>query len=319
LLEAWAREASPDCNFFDGLAPGSLRMQRAMADPPHVTLVIPTCQTICNTGAAPYLGRPHILNLLENLGDTDWPLDRLSVIVGDDVEDDALYPRAWPFAVRRVVSSRPADAPFNYAAKMNQLWRLARSEYLVLMNDDLIPRRRDWLRALMTFTLDPSVGGVGARLLYPDGRIQHAGMAGGVMGSCTHVFISQQGSEPTYGGWGEVHREWSMVTGALFATRKSLLERVNGYDERFVVEFNDVDLCLRMRQLGLRIVYTPFAELTHYESASRGSHRISPFDIANFLERWRGFLTEDPAYHPNMVKNTPLVRPEPLLDAWWCL
>ncbi len=319
LLEHWAREAAPDCSFFDGMAPDSVRMQRGLVDPPPVALVVPTRQTICKVGTIPYRDRPHILNLLRSLGDTDWPLDRLSVIVGDDVGDDAIYARAWPFELRRVDMVRSAGEPFNYAAKMNRLWRVAPSDYLVLMNDDLIPQRRDWLRALMTFAMDPEVGGVGARLLYPDGKIQHAGMAGGVMGSCTHVFIGQQASVATYGGWAEVHREWSMVTGAVFATRKSLLERVNGYDERFALEFNDVDLCLRMRQLGLRIVYTPFAELTHFESASRGPQRNSPCEIANFLERWRGFLTDDPAYHPGMVKNTSWVHPEEQSDAWWRL
>jgi O-antigen biosynthesis protein len=319
LLEHWAREAAPDCSFLDGIAPDSLRIQRRLVDPPLVALVVPTCQAICSVGTAPYRDRPHILNLLESLGDTDWPLDRLSVIVGDDAEDDALYARTWPFEIRRVNVRRSAGEPFNYAAKMNQLWRMAPAEYLVFMNDDLIPQRRDWLRALMTFAMDPEVGGVGARLLYPDGRIQHAGMAGGVMGSCTHVFIGQQASVPTYGGWAEVHREWSMVTGAVFATRKTLLERMNGYDERFTLEFNDIDLCLRMRQLGLRIVYTPFAELTHFESASRGSGGVLPSEIANFLERWRGFLTDDPAYHPGMVKNTSWVIPEERQDVWWRL
>jgi O-antigen biosynthesis protein len=319
LLEHWAREAAPDCSFFAGMAPDSLRMQRRLVDPPLVALVVPTCQATCSVGTAPYRDRPHILNLLESLTDTDWPLDRLSIIVGDDVEDDALYARTWPFEIRRVDTRRSAGERFNYAAKMNRLWRDAPAEYLVLMNDDLIPQRRDWLRALMTFAMDPEVGGVGARLLYPDGKIQHAGMAGGVMGSCTHVFIGQLGSLPTYGGWAEVHREWSMVTGALFATRKSLLERINGYDERFTLEFNDVDLCLRMRQLGLRIVYTPFAELTHFESASRRSRRNSPLEIANFLERWRAFLTDDPAYHPEMVKNTSWVGPAERSDEWWRL
>jgi GT2 family glycosyltransferase len=317
LLEHWAREAAPDCGFFDGMAPDSLRMQRRLVDPPPVALVVPTRQATCAVGTAPYRDRAYILNLLESLGDTDWPLDRLSVIVGDGVRDDAIYARAWPFELRRVDMVRSAGEPYNYAVKMNRLWRMAPAEYLVLMNDDLIPRRRDWLRALMTFAMDPEVGGVGARLLYPDGKIQHAGMAGGVMGSVTHVFIGQQGSAPTYGGWAEVHREWSMVTGAVFATRKSLLERVNGYDERFALEFNDVDLCLRMRQLGLRIVYTPFAELTHYESATRGSQRDPPSEIATFLERWRGFLTDDPAYHPHMVKNTSWVHPDERSDAWW--
>lgn len=317
LLEDWAREMAPDCVFIDGLAPDSLRIQRVLNDPPRVTLVIPTCQAICSRGDSPHRGRPHILNLLERLGEVDWPMDRLSVIVGDDVEDGTPYLRAWPFEMRRIDTHRVADVPFNYAAKMNELWRAARSEYLVMIDDDIIPRRRDWLRALMTFAMDPQVGGVGARLLYSDGKIQHAGITASIMGTETHVFVGQEASLTTYCGLGDVHREWSMVTGTIFATRKMLLERVNGYDERFPVEFNDLDLCLRMRQLGLRIVYTPFAELVHFGCSSH-PRRVSPLESANFLERWQEFLAGDSASHPYIVNSARLVQEE-RLDAWQSL
>jgi hypothetical protein len=317
LLREWAREASPDCEFFEGLAPGSLRMQRTLDDRPPVTLVISSAQAI-RADVGRFQDRPTVFHLLESLADADWPRDRLSVIVGDDIADDALRAR-WPFELRRGVSEQSGGAALNFAAKMNRLWRFAQSEYVVMMDDDVAPRGSGWLQALMTFAMDPGVGGVGARLLGPDGRIQHAGVAGGVMGPYVRIFAGQPGSEPTYCGWGEVHREWSMVTGGVFATRKTLLERMNGYDERFQHAFSDVDLCLRMRQLGLRIVYTPFAEFARLGDASWRSGRASPLELANFLERWRGFLTEDPAYHPALPKDASWVRPTELSDAWWLL
>src|SRR5204863_7374526 len=114
------------------------------------------------------------------------------------------------------------------------------------------------------------VGIAGGRLLYPNGKVQHAGMPGGVFGLCTHAWIGEAADATTYQNWAVVHREWSMVTGAVLATRRSLLELIGGFDERFKLDFNDIDLCLRLRMLGYRIVYTPFAELTHYEKGSRG-------------------------------------------------
>ncbi len=317
-LQRWARTSAPECSIVDGSFPGSFRLVRQFDEFPQVTLVIPTRQAICEMGDEHLRGRPYILNMLESLCSSTWPLNRLSVIIGDDSDDQSLYEsKAWPFEVRSVRTSQTSNAPFNYAAKMNQLWRMADSEYVVLMNDDLTVRTADWLQSLMTFAVDPEVGGVGARLIYPDGRLQHAGMAGGVMDACTHVFISQPSTSHTYGNWGEVHREWSMVTGAVFATRKSVLEYINGFDEGFALDFNDVDMCLRMRLLGLRIVYTPFAELVHYESASRSSLRTRAIEVANFLERWREFLSDDPYYHPDLVKDTPLTQPIPKIHGWW--
>lgn len=317
--ERWAVQRLEDARILPGRLPSTLRLHREQADKPEVTLVIPTGQTLCRVGDEAMQGRPLLLNLLESLPRSSWPMDKLTVLVGDDVEDGSAYAdRDWPFRLTRVVTRREPGEKFNYARKMNQLWRLAQSEHLILLNDDIVVRHPDWIEAMMTFACDEDIGGVGARLLYPDGRIQHAGMAGGVMGTCTHVFIGQPATAPTYGNWADVHRECSMVTGAAFATRRSLLEHLNGLDEQFALDWNDVDLCLRMRLLGLRIVYTPHAELTHYESASRGTDNLPGADLSLFLERWNELLQNDPAYNPGLVRTSPLTAPDPLVyKKWW--
>lgn len=305
VLETWVRENDPDCTVEVGRVEGSFRLARHFDKYPHVTIVIPTRQALCQIGPAEMRGRPYILNMLESLARSSWPADRLTVLVGDDAPDGSAYEsRRWPFVLKRVSTTRRAGEPFNYARKMNELWRKAESEHIILANDDLVARNRDWIEALLTFTMQEDVGGVGGRLLYPDDRIQHAGMAGGPMGACTHIFVGMPAGEPTYSDWADIHREWSMVTGAAFATRQSLLNQIGGFDERFSLEFNDIDMCMRMRMLGYRIVYTPHAELTHFESASRGASYRPGMEVALFLQRWREYIADDPAYHPRITRNS---------------
>jgi O-antigen biosynthesis protein len=95
------------------------------------------------------------------------------------------------------------------------------------------------------------------------------------------------------------------------------LQIVDGFDERFRLEFNDVDLCLRLRMLGYRNIYTPFAELTHYEKASRGELRPRGSELAMFLKRWGEYLAQDPAYHPRLVRRTVQIAPQEHTGEWW--
>lgn len=304
-------EAQPQLGDFriaDGRFAGSFQLQRRFgaAGKPPVTLVIPTRRTALPEGDGSYVER-----LLGDIARTDWPMDRLTVIVGDDIERAPAWASAdHPFTLRRVETPRDPNEPFNYAAKMNRLWRAATTEQIVFLNDDLSMPDPAWLDALQTFALDEGVGGVGARLLFPDGRLQHAGMAPH-QSAAAHLWIFRQAQRGTYQDWALVHREWSMVTGAVFATRRAVLEEVDGFDERFTLEFNDVDLCLRLRALGYRIVYTPFAELIHAEKASRGDAVPPGAELALFLQKWRGWLEQDPSWHPRLhgdkIEMTPQI------------
>ncbi len=296
-----------------GLTPQSVRLRRKFDTYPDVTLLAPTRQ------AAGEHGQAHIVALLESLKSSTWPRQRLHVLIGDDMEADAVYGDLgrFPFQVERLVTARPAGAPFNYAAKMNLLWRAARTEHLVLLNDDLQVVARDWLEALMSFAVDREVGGVGARLLYPNGAVQHAGMVGGPFGVFVHPWIGKPGDEPTYGDWALVQRDWSAVTGAVFATRRSALEAVNGFDERFALEYNDVDLCLRLKLAGYRIVQAPDALLIHHEKASRGETAPPGRQTALFLRRWGQMIADDPAYHPGLRRDGFVVQPAPTGGEWY--
>ena len=299
----------------DGLRPDTLQLRRRFKDDdvPWTTVIIPTCRSTPSGSAV-----PHVARLLDALAATDWPMARLAVLVGDDVAGQPDWEaRAWPFTLTRLQTPRSAGERFNYAAKMNALWRGASTEHVVMMNDDVVPTDAGWLKALMTFAMDEHVGGVGAKLLYDNGRIQHAGIAP-LFGTVAHAWLDLPArNSRAYGDWPLVHREWSAVTGAVFATRRTLLQQVNGFDERFTVEFNDVDLCLRLRALGYRIIYTPHAEFLHAERASRGEALPPGADMALFLERWSKWLAEDPAYHPSLRKEGFDVEPVVEPDAWF--
>lgn len=311
-VEEWLGDARDLFDLSVGQASGSLRLQRRFDSFPEVTVIVPTRQS---RGPG---GRPLILDLLDSMAATSWPGSNLSVLIGDDCEDDTVYRgRDWPFRWRRIVTSRPPGDRFNYAAKMNGLWRMAGSEPVVFVNDDIVIGRPDWLAALLTYSVDRGVGGVGTRLLYPDGRLQHAGIAGGLFGFLAHPWLGRPAGAATYRDWALLPREWSMVTGALFATRKSLLEQVNGFDERFSLEFNDIDLCLRLRTSGYRIVCTPFAECIHVEKASRGQAAPPGDELAWFLSRWRTLLADDPAFHPGLSRQSFDLRPVEPVGEWW--
>jgi GT2 family glycosyltransferase len=184
------------------------------------------------------------------------------------------------------------------------------------MNDDLQPEEPGWLKALIGFTVDESVGGVGARLIYPDGRLQHAGIVP-LYGAIAHAWALRSKVSGTYQDWALVQREWSMVTGALFATRRSVLEAIDGFDEQFTLEYNDVDMCLRIRALGYRIVCTPEAEMIHAEKASRGLTTVAGDQYALFHQRWSHWLDNDPAWHPGLRRDSFEVTPADDPEAWY--
>jgi hypothetical protein len=303
-----------DYDIRTGRTPSSFALSRrwAAGSSPAVTLLVPTCRSKAADGQA-YVNR-----LLDRLTEAAWPMDRLTVLIGDDFGDEPDWARhSWPFSLRRLVTTRAPHEPFNYATKMNRLWRAAETEQLVMLNDDVLPIGPDWLAALQTFAVAPEVGGVGAKLLFEDGSLQHAGLAPHGL-DAAHVWVYRRHLEGAYQNWPDVHREWSMVTGAVFATRRSVLQRLGGFDERFSLEFNDSDLCLRMRSFGYRIVYTPHAGFVHTEKASRGEKPPPGPDRALFRGRWSAWLENDPSWHPRLRRDLIEVTPEhPPSDCWF--
>ena len=196
---------------------------------------------------------------------------------------------------------------FNYSAINNFGASFAKGEYLLLLNNDTEMINKDCLRELVSFGTRPEVGIVGARLLYEDGTVQHAGVIIGLGGVAGHAFAGIKGDDPGYFARAVIPQNYSAVTAACMLVRKSVYDEVGGLDELFKVAFNDVDFCLRVRQRGYLIVYNPEAKLYHYESKSRGvedtPEKAARFmgETNNMMERWAKVMEAgDPYYNPNL-------------------
>ncbi|MDQ6624457.1 MAG: glycosyltransferase family 2 protein [Verrucomicrobiota bacterium] len=195
---------------------------------------------------------------------------------------------------------------FNFSALNNRGVAQARGQFVCLLNNDLEVMHDDWLGEMLSQAVRPGVGAVGARLWYPNGTIQHAGVilgAGGI-GSHAHAGLKEG---PGYFSRAHLVQNFSAVTAACLLTRKEIYLQLGGLDEtNLPVAFNDVDFCLRLRAAGYRIVWTPFAELVHHESASRGfedtAEKRARFlaEAAYMEKKWGAELAADPAYNPNL-------------------
>lgn len=206
----------------------------------------------------------------------------------------------------RVESVRQKE--FNYAALNNFGVLRAKGEYLLFLNNDTEVISEDWLTELLGFCARDDVGAVGARLYYADGTIQHAGVILGLMGIANHAFSGFKGDDQGYFERIAIAQDYSAVTAACMMVKRSVFEKAGGFDEKFAVAFNDVDLCLRIREAGYLIVYNPYAELYHFESKSRGRDDTrnkkdklrSESDI--FMSRWGEVIKKgDPYYNPNLT------------------
>jgi GT2 family glycosyltransferase len=243
------------------------------------------------------------------LARTDYPA--LEAIIVDNGSTDpktlALLTRLAEDGRVRVVRDK---GPFNFSALINRGASAARGDVLLLLNNDIDPIDPDWLREMVSHAMRPDVGAVGARLLYPDNSIQHAGVVLGIglpPGVAGHFQLGASSDALGYFGRLQLARTVSAVTGACLAVRRTLFEEVGGLDAtRLKVAFNDVDFCLRLRERGYRNVWTPRAQLYHHESASRGSddkpETRNRFDReANAMrERWGELLYADPYYNLNL-------------------
>jgi len=198
------------------------------------------------------------------------------------------------------------DRPFNYPAINNEASRAATGEVLVLLNDDVEATEASagWLHELVSHALRPGVGPVGAKLLYPDGTIQHAGIVTGLFGMVGHL---HRGARAERASWMADHpRTVSAVTAAVLAVRRDIYQQLDGLDERFAVAFNDVDFCLRAERAGHRTLYSPRAILLHHESRTRGRddtpEKRARFERETALLRARfgDRLLDDPHYSPNL-------------------
>ncbi|MGB9586102.1 MAG: glycosyltransferase, partial [Anaerolineales bacterium] len=176
----------------------------------------------------------------------------------------------------------------------------AMGDFLLFLNNDTEILHPDWLTNLVGVISLPGVGAVGAKLIYPNGRVQHAGVVIGLEGHAAHVF--QGISDDPFSPYGHVDwmRDVSAVTAACMLVRKEVFWDVGGFDEQFQIAFGDIDLCLRLRDKGYRIVYTPDSRLIHYEGRSRGKY-IPAHDIHTKADYFLGKVAEGDPYYPSQL------------------
>ena len=184
----------------------------------------------------------------------------------------------------------------------------AAGEYLLFLNNDTEMIGSDCIKEMLSYCMREDVGAVGARMYYEDGTLQHGGVIIGLGGVAGHAFLGIDGDSPGYFARAQVIHDLSAVTAACMMMKKRVYEEVGGFDSKFAVAFNDVDLCLKIRKAGYLIVYDPYAELIHYESKSRGyedtEEKIERFhgEVNLFQTRWKDFLKKgDPYYSPNLT------------------
>src|SRR5579883_176712 len=196
--------------------------------------------------------------------------------------------------------------PFNFSAICNAAAKTCDSPLLLFLNDDTSVIEPGWLEALVELAVRPEVGAVGAKLLYPDGRIQHAGVVMGLYDNCGHAFKGLDGSSSHYFDFTDVIRNVSAVTGACLMTRADVFWKVGGFDEtQFAVAFNDIDLCLKIGNAGYRVLYTPHALLYHHEAFSKTSKDLVPHpqEVEAMRLKWEAIIDADPYYNPNLTRN----------------
>jgi len=280
--------------------PGMWRVRYALPEPPpRVSIVIPTRN-----------GLHLVTRCLETLlNRTDYP-DYEVLLVDNGSDDEAVLGYLHSFATRgpeRVRVIRDAR-PFNYPALNNRAVAAATGGVLVLLNNDVEVTQADWLRELVSHAVRPGVGCVGGRLWYPDDTLQHAGCVVGIGGVAGHVFKDLPRGRLAQFGRSALIQNYSAVTAACLAVRRSLYREVGGLDEEaLAVAFNDIDFCLKVRELGYRNLWTPHAELYHHESATRGyedtpeKQQRFAGEVRVMTERWGEALHDDPAYNPNLT------------------
>lgn len=276
---------------------GGIRVRWKLPQPrPRVSIIIPTRDKVD-------LLRQCVSSILDKT-----TYENYEVVVIDNgsaqSETHAYFEQLRASGVRIIDWERP----FNYSELNNFAAGKASGDVLAFVNNDIEVIDPDWLGEMVSHAVKPGVGAVGAKLFYPDGSLQHAGVVLGVHGVAAHAYCGRPGSYAGQMNRANLLQSFSAVTAACLAIEKSVFEQVGGFDTDLAVAFNDVDLCLRVRDAGYRNVWTPFARLFHHESASRGAEdtveKQARFqrEVSLMRSRWGALLDNDPSYNPNLTR-----------------
>jgi GT2 family glycosyltransferase len=266
-------------------------------DREKVSIIIPTMDNV-------NLLRVCINSILQN---TQYPNYEIIIVDNHSQEVDTL---AYYASISKIpnVKMLAYNEPFNFSKAINLGVSIANGKYVLVFNNDMMVIQDDWLSELVQWAMLPGVGVVGAQLLYPNNRIQHAGVVFDANRLIAHVFCQQQ--RHTFGphGSSDWYRNYIGVTGACQLFRREVFTELGGYDEEFQLSFSDIDICIRLIKKGYRVVYNPFSILYHYESATRADNNPTQ-DISRALTKFRDLLISGDPFFSDQVLDAFNPRP----------
>ena len=276
---------------------GAFRIKYALPEPqPLVSLVIPTR----NGGA-------HLSTCIDSILERTTYSNFEILVVDNGSDEPASLTLLEEIAGHPQIRVIPDPGPFNYSRINNSAVAQSAGAIIALLNDDVAVINPEWLSDMVSIAVQPGVGAVGAKLIYENNTVQHAGIILGVNGIADHSHRGIPRQHPGYFSKAMLTQSFSAVTAACMVLRKDVFLEVDGFDEvNLPVAFNDVDLCLKLKYAGYRNVWTPDAELYHYESLTRGSEdtpeksRRFRTEMAFMRSRWSHALEHDFAYNPNL-------------------
>ena len=285
-----------------GTLKGTYRVHREIHGEPLVSIIIP------------FKDKPELLDSCLNSILNRSSYQNIEIIgVSNNSEQDLTFTRMQHFtALDSRVRFVEKNIPFNFSAICNYGVKQAKGEYVILLNNDIEIISPDWIEQMLQNAQRPEVGAVGGKLLYPDGRIQHAGVVAGMVGAAGHPHKFFPDNHIGYHGRLHMAYNVSAVTGAMMMMNTAKFKDVGGFDEEnLAVAYNDIDLCLKLIKKGYYNLFTPHAKATHHESISRGYEDTDEKmqrllkEQNHFLTTWADFLESgDPFYNPNLsLKN----------------
>jgi len=297
-LKDYAKRNAIRIELLDGPTIGSYRFKREITTDEKVSIIIP------------FKDQLHFLkDCVESvIAKTTYKNFEILLVSNNSVEEKTFRYLNSVKEIDSRIRILEYNHPFNYSAINN--WAVQQSDgaYILLLNNDTKVISDGWLEAMLEYIQQDDIGVVGAKMLYNDNTIQHAGIVIGINGVSGHVHRFLRDSDPGYYNRASVPQELSAVTGACLLTKRELWDRVGGMDEKhFGIAFNDIDYCLKIRELGFKVIYTPYAKLYHYESKSRGPED-TPEKQKRYLsecnmmvKRWGTNRIPDPFYNVNLT------------------
>ena len=278
---------------------GSFEVRYAVTGNPLVSAIIPSAGRMATIRG---LEVDLLANAVRSIHEKNtWRNFEVIVVDNGDLRPETKAALA-PYDCRFVTF----EGDFNIATKMNMGAKVAKGDHLLFLNDDIEVIAEDWMECMLQLSQRPGVGAVGAKLFFENGTLQHVGVAF-CRGLPDHINREAPGDSPGHFFSSVANRNYTAVTGAVMMTPAGTFRQVGGFDERFRINYNDIDYCAKLHEQGQRVVFAAGAELYHYESISR-ARSVSADEIQLFLEKWGSIADHDPYYSAYFESRPPNFR-----------